>query len=186
MPSKLELYAMATEMRWNPTPAEKIFAQRLTEHGVEFVQQEVIGYYIVDFLIDKIIIEIDGYYHFTAEGLEHDRKRTKYLKGKGYTVRRIVNSKAATANIDFYLKPPPPKKTKILPEGETYKKKKKRKLTKRERTLKKQSKRDQELQKRIDKINNRPHTKKDVEQYRKKQLAEKLSKLNKRRSKPKK
>ena len=185
MPTKKELHTWATTMRWSPTPEEKIFADRLREHGVEFIQQEVIGFYIVDFLIGKIVIEIDGYYHFTAEGLEHDKKRTEYLKSRGYIVRRIVNNKVKTADIDFYLKPPPPKKTKVVNSDNDYRKHKKKKLTKREKYLKSLNKRDKELQKRYDKINNRPATKEEIDAYRKKQLNKKLSKVGKWRSKPK-
>jgi very-short-patch-repair endonuclease len=54
----------------------------------------VIGNYIVDFYIAsaRLVIELDGSQHFTADGREYDRERDAFLTGLGLTVLRYANS----------------------------------------------------------------------------------------------
>lgn len=51
-------------------------------------------FYIADFCFPdfKLIIELDGEYHFTAEQQEKDIQRTKHLKRLGYRVYRFTNN----------------------------------------------------------------------------------------------
>ena len=56
-------------------------------------RQKVSGEIIVDFCCEeaKLVIEIDGIQHETAEGQETDRLRDEYLRKRGYTVVRYTN-----------------------------------------------------------------------------------------------
>jgi very-short-patch-repair endonuclease len=59
------------------------------------LRQHIIGDYIVDFLFrkSKIIVEIDGGYHFTEEQQKKDALRTERLEGQGYKVIRFTNER---------------------------------------------------------------------------------------------
>ena len=52
-----------------------------------------IGDYIVDFLFrkSKVIVEIDGGYHFTEKQQTDDAVRTDWLEQQGYKVIRFTN-----------------------------------------------------------------------------------------------
>lgn len=163
---KKKLKQRAKEMLKNPTKHEEIFSKRLTEKGIQFKQQQLIDYYIVDFLVGNIVIEVDGYYHFTKEGIKKDKKRTAYLEACGLVVRRVLNSKVETVDIDFLLAPPPAKKeTKVVGSKDrlrTQKTRSRKQLNKKEKVEKKienfyntLSARDLELQKRYDKLKQR-------------------------------
>jgi len=58
---------------------------------MQFYRQKPIGNYIVDFYCPaaKLVLEIDGGQHYTAEGLKKDQVRNAYLAKLGLTVLRI-------------------------------------------------------------------------------------------------
>ena len=78
----LEEFAKAN--RNNPTEAERVLWGYLKGGimGVHFRQQHILLDYIPDFvcLSKRIIIEIDGGYHFEGEQPERDMERTEELK----------------------------------------------------------------------------------------------------------
>lgn len=61
--------------------------------GYKFRRQHIIGDYIVDFvnLHYKVIIEVDGKYHFKGDQPISDAERTADLNQMGYTVVRFTN-----------------------------------------------------------------------------------------------
>lgn len=63
-------------------------------------RQKVIDNYIVDFCIPsvRIVIELDGNYHFNPQGQRHDKIRDEHLQKLGYVVLRYNNS---LINSDF-------------------------------------------------------------------------------------
>ena len=79
----------------NKTPSEERLITEFTARGVDFKFQSIIiqedTFYIPDFLIDKLIIEVDGGYHNTREQNIKDRARTHYLNQWGYDVIRFTN-----------------------------------------------------------------------------------------------
>jgi very-short-patch-repair endonuclease len=88
--------AYARTLRREPTAAEKILWHHLRNrqlNGFKFSRQEPIGPYIVDVVCrtKKLVIEIDGVTHETAEELAHDAARTEFLVGQGYRVIRFRN-----------------------------------------------------------------------------------------------
>lgn len=85
----------AIEGRLEPTTAETRLWQCLRGNklGVKFRRQHVIGDCIADFICikERLIVEVDGPYHFTKEQQEEDRFRTDYLKNLEYRVIRFTN-----------------------------------------------------------------------------------------------
>ena len=79
----------------NPTDAERVLWEYLRREqlGYKFRRQQVIDNYIADFacLESKLIIELDGDYHLTAEQILKDRERTERLSLLGYKVIRFKN-----------------------------------------------------------------------------------------------
>ena len=88
--------AHARELRREATAAEKILWHHLRNRqlgNLKFARQEPIGPYIADFVCraKKLIIEIDGVTHETAQELAHDAIRTEFLARQGYCVIRFRN-----------------------------------------------------------------------------------------------
>lgn len=61
--------------------------------GLRFRRQHIILDYIVDFvcLKAKLIVEVDGPYHFMPEQIAADHLRTIHLESKGFKVIRFEN-----------------------------------------------------------------------------------------------
>lgn len=72
--------------RNNWTYPEKIAAKWLDDHHFKYEKNKNINGYYPDFLIDNIIIEIDGEYFHNNE---KDAIRDEKLKALGYTIYRI-------------------------------------------------------------------------------------------------
>jgi len=60
-------------------------------YGIHVRRQAPIGPYVVDFVVQehRLIIEVDGEHHFTAEGMARDTRRDAWLAGVGYRVLRF-------------------------------------------------------------------------------------------------
>jgi very-short-patch-repair endonuclease len=76
------------------TNAEKLLWMRLRGRqlkDLQFYRQKIVGNYIVDFYCPKarMIVELDGGQHYTEQGLERDRVRSKYLTSQGLKVLRF-------------------------------------------------------------------------------------------------
>lgn len=73
--------------------------------GFKFRRQHPISLYIADFYCHKLklIIEIDGGYHFTKEQIPKDEERTEILEFNGIRVIRFSNDEVLL-NIDTVLK----------------------------------------------------------------------------------
>jgi len=89
------LKKFSTERRNQPTEAEKAMWEILRSKnlGDKFRREHVIGDFIVDFicLSKKIVIEVDGGYHFSSEQKEADKLRTAILRDLGYKELRFTN-----------------------------------------------------------------------------------------------
>lgn len=86
---------MQKKNKLNPTDAERVLWEyfRREQLGYKFRRQQVIDNYIADFacLESKLIIELDGDYHLTAEQILKDQERTERLSLLGYKVIRFKN-----------------------------------------------------------------------------------------------
>ena len=85
----------ARNNRKNMTEAESLFWSLVKggSLGQKCLRQHIIGDYIVDFLFrkSKVVVEIDGGYHFTEEQQKDDEIRTNWLEYQGYKVVRFTN-----------------------------------------------------------------------------------------------
>jgi len=99
------LQERALQHRKYPTQAEAALWEYLKGNrlGAKFRRQHLIGQYIPDFvcLPKRLIIEVDGGYHFIGDQLISDEQRTAYLESFGYQVIRFTNEEvlADTQNI---------------------------------------------------------------------------------------
>ena len=85
---------LAKTLRKNMTPWErKLWYDFLRYFPVRFQRQKAIGNYIADFYCAKarLVIELDGGGHYTAELARKDEMRTKDLESMNLTVVRICN-----------------------------------------------------------------------------------------------
>ena len=90
-----------TKLVNNPTESELKFKRMLESKNIPYKYQEIIyikddfgiieNFYIVDFLVGKTIIEIDGRYHSVQKQMRKDNIRTEKLKSMGYEVKRFSN-----------------------------------------------------------------------------------------------
>ena len=85
------LIPTARKLRKQMTKEERY--EYLKDHAVKFVRQKVLGYYIVDFYAPslKMVIEIDGSYHHTEQGMLYDEKRANFFRENNIVVFRITN-----------------------------------------------------------------------------------------------
>lgn len=79
------------------TDAEKLLWVKLRMKqlkGLMFSRQKPLGEYIVDFYCHrvKLVIEVDGEQHFSADSIEYDRIRDEFMRGIGLTVLRFTNT----------------------------------------------------------------------------------------------
>ncbi len=85
----------AKRNRKNMTDAEDVFwsIAKGSALGQRCLRQHIIGSYIVDFLFrkSKVIVEIDGGYHFTEDQQREDAIRQDWLEHQGYKVMRFTN-----------------------------------------------------------------------------------------------
>ena len=77
------------------TDAEAILWQYLRgrQLGERFRRQHPVAGYIPDFvcLSKKLVVEVDGGYHFFEDQLLSDEERTRYLEAQGFRVVRFTN-----------------------------------------------------------------------------------------------
>lgn len=90
------------------------YIRKCVLNGARFRRQHPIGPYIADFacIAAKLVIEVDGYTHWTTEQLEHDAHRTRYLESRGWRVLRVTttdvydNLTGVWETIAWHLPPP--------------------------------------------------------------------------------
>ena len=84
----------ARVLRKNMTPWERrLWYDFLRDYPVRFQRQKAIGNYIADFYCARarLVIELDGGGHYTAEQARKDEMRTKDLESMNLTIVRICN-----------------------------------------------------------------------------------------------
>lgn len=90
---------LAKNLRKNATKQENhLWYDFLSKYKVRFQRQKAIDNFIADFYCDKakLIIEIDGSQHYTADGKEKDEFRTEILEGYNLKVIRFTNRQLDT------------------------------------------------------------------------------------------
>ena len=94
----------ARKNRKRMTEAETVMWERLRRmpRPYSFRRQHVIGDYIVDFvcMFKKLVVEVDGEYHYTDEQQVLDNVRTDFLNRMGYSVIRFANEQVVNNTND--------------------------------------------------------------------------------------
>jgi very-short-patch-repair endonuclease len=95
-------------LRNNPTQAEAFLWGYLKNSQFEkrkFRRQSSIKSFIVDFYCpeEKLVIELDGDFHFDEKAMKDDRKRTQILEEEGLQVIRFENQEVLL-NLENVLK----------------------------------------------------------------------------------
>ena len=82
-------------MRKNPTPAELHLRNALSQYDLPVRDQEIVCGFIADFYYEpaRLIIEVDGGYHFTKKQKQKDKIRDYILRRRGYSLIRFSNKK---------------------------------------------------------------------------------------------
>ena len=67
-------------------------------HNFKFFRQYGIGHFIADFYCPslKLVIELDGWAHFSKDGIEYDNERAEYFRALGIRTARFSNSDVLT------------------------------------------------------------------------------------------
>ena len=93
---------LAKNLRKNATCEEnKLWYDFLSKYEIRFQRQKAIDNFIADFYCHKakLVIEIDGSQHYTADGKQKDEFRTEILEGYDLKVIRFTNNQI---NTNFY------------------------------------------------------------------------------------
>ena len=94
-------------LRRNMTDAETLLWSKLRGKQLkryQFYRQKIIGNYIVDFYCpkSKLVIEVDGGQHYSAEGKEKDKRRDDYMTREEITVLGF-SDREVLGNLDAVL-----------------------------------------------------------------------------------
>jgi very-short-patch-repair endonuclease len=120
-----QTFALARQLRLNPTPAERHVWSLLRGRavlGLKFRRQHVLHGFIVDFYCtdERLVLELEGDVHDGSDRQTYDASRAAFLEAAGYRVVRIRNHDVTRARLEEALRdrlrrPPivPP-----LPKGE--------------------------------------------------------------------
>lgn len=91
--SKSEKIRFANKMKRNPTRSEEALHNALLSlcNGLDtkIQVQWVIGPYIADFVVNNVVIEVDGWTHLATK--DYDDRRTSFIESRGYKVWRTTN-----------------------------------------------------------------------------------------------
>ena len=95
--AKAELFALALQMRKNPTEAERAMwkiLRKFRHSGFPFRRQHPIEFFIADFYCHKLrlVIEVDGEIHTEKDIQNNDEGRTGELERFGIKVIRFTNN----------------------------------------------------------------------------------------------
>ena len=94
LPKNNKLLPRARELRREMTPHErKLWYLFLRDYPVKIYKQRIIKSFIVDFYCHaaKLVIEVDGSQHYSAQGQAYDRERSEILERYGLRVLRFSN-----------------------------------------------------------------------------------------------
>jgi very-short-patch-repair endonuclease len=94
--NKRTLKSKRKKLRNNPTQAEAFlwgYLKNSQLEGKKFRRQSSIESFIVDFYCpeEKLVIELDGDFHFDEKEIKYDAQRTKILNEEGLKVIRFEN-----------------------------------------------------------------------------------------------
>ena len=81
-------------MKHKLTRLERIFAWALKKEKISFTPQFPVGLYRTDFRINdtNILVECDGFFHFSEKAKSRDKKRDEIISGLGYQILRFKDT----------------------------------------------------------------------------------------------
>lgn len=86
----MKILAEIMGRKFGDSKAEEIFFNILYKNNIQFKFQEKVGPYFPDFIVGKLIIEIDGPHHWrNKKQRDFDNRRDIYLEKQGYIVLRL-------------------------------------------------------------------------------------------------
>lgn len=98
------VFANIVNQKWGDSKAESIFYSLLTENNINFEFQKKIGKYYADFVINKLVVEVDGPHHWKNKNqVNYDLERDSYIEKQGYIILR-VRLYTLVCNIDKIIK----------------------------------------------------------------------------------
>ena len=105
--ARAESFALALQMRKNPTEAENVMwklLRKFRRQGFPFRRQHPIEFYIADFYCHnlKLVIEVDGGIHSDEKIKNHDEGRTGELERFGIKVIRFTNEEVLNETNRIY------------------------------------------------------------------------------------
>ncbi len=78
------------------TKAEAKLAEALRKAGVSYQANTFLGPYEVDFVVaGKLVIEVDGFHHYSRGNVKRDAEKDRWLLDRGYDLLRITNADVA-------------------------------------------------------------------------------------------
>jgi very-short-patch-repair endonuclease len=95
LPYNPDLKLRARKLRKKQTPSEKkLWKDYLRNFPYAVLRQKPLDHYIADFYCPKLklVIEVDGWSHYTKEGQSYDKQRTEILETYGLNVLRFRNN----------------------------------------------------------------------------------------------
>jgi len=118
-------FALAHELRLNPTPGERRAWSLLRNRavlGLKFRRQHVLHGFIVDFYCaaERIVVELEGDVHDAPERVSYDDARAAFLEAAGYRTIRIRNRDVTRARLEELVRDRLSTPTTVppLPKGE--------------------------------------------------------------------
>ena len=94
VPKNNKMLEVARQLRREMTPQErKLWYLFLRDFPVKIYKQRIVGSFVVDFDCHaaKLVVEVDGGQHRTAQGRAYDQQRTLVLEKYGLSVLRFSN-----------------------------------------------------------------------------------------------
>ncbi len=78
-----------TRTKFKPSWPERLAMSELKKLGIAYQREVKIGRWFADFVVGKLVIEVDGQQHLKPERLAVDRQKDEYFKSLGYSVARF-------------------------------------------------------------------------------------------------
>ena len=94
VPKNNKMLEVARQLRREMTPQErKLWYLFLRDFPVKIYKQRIVGSFVVDFYCHaaKLVVEVDGGQHRTAQGRAYDQQRTLVFEKYGLSVPRFSN-----------------------------------------------------------------------------------------------
>ncbi len=91
----MEPIEFARHLRRTSTTYEQLLWHLLRNRklvGAKCRRQHPLGKYVADFYcpVAELVVEIDGQHHWTAEGIQHDAIRDRWMRSQGIRVLRFT------------------------------------------------------------------------------------------------